>query len=106
LNAERIVLMIAHCNLQVRQVDLTFEPSRGRNADMAETRSREYLHFFAWFRKYSEVFGRIGSVQRFRRLSPEIGQETADGKADCIYCEQRHQSLTFEQFDVIQAIHE
>src|SRR5215813_15480137 len=46
LNAERIVLMIAHRDLQVRQVDLALEPSRGRNADMVETRSREYPHFF------------------------------------------------------------
>src|SRR5262249_35980929 len=46
LDAERIVLMIAHRDLQVRQVDLALEPSRGRNADMVETRSREYPHFF------------------------------------------------------------
>src|SRR5262252_6655757 len=46
LDAERIVLMIAHRDLQVRQVDLALEPSCGRNADMVETRSREYPHFF------------------------------------------------------------
>src|SRR5215813_12359257 len=46
LDAERIVLMIAHRDLQVRQVYLALEPSRGRNADMVETSSREYPHFF------------------------------------------------------------
>lgn len=37
------VLMIAHRDLQVRQVDLTLEPSRGRNADMIERIPRVFF---------------------------------------------------------------
>ena len=44
LDAERIVLMIADRDLQVRQVDLASEPSRGRNADMVEPRSLHRVH--------------------------------------------------------------
>src|SRR5215467_7672503 len=61
LDAERIVLMIAHRDLQVRQVDLALEPSRGRNADMVETRSREYPHFF---RLVPEVIGTVSGWER------------------------------------------
>src|SRR5215467_13795816 len=61
LDAERIVLMIAHRDLQVRQVDLALEPSRGRNADMVETRSREYLHFFSLL---PEVIGTVSDWER------------------------------------------
>src|SRR5262249_23192216 len=61
LDAERIVLMIAHRDLQVRQVDLALEPSRSRNADMIDTRSREYPHFF---RLVPEVIGTVSDWER------------------------------------------
>src|SRR5215813_11467098 len=53
--------MIAHRDLQLRQVDLALEPSRGRNADMVETRSREYPHFF---RLVPEVIGTVSDRER------------------------------------------
>src|SRR5215813_8949396 len=78
LNAERIVLMIAHRDLQVRQVDLALEPSRGRNADMVETRSREYPHFFPLgsgnrncfgLGAYSGSAGEVQKLVRRRRMA-------------------------------------
>src|SRR5262249_35980181 len=77
LDAERIVLMIAHRDLQVRQVDLALEPSRGRNADMVETRSREYPHFFPLgsnrncfgLGAYSGSAGEVQKLVRRRRMA-------------------------------------
>src|SRR5215467_16104612 len=91
LDAERIVLMIAHRDLQVRQVDLALEPSRGRNADMVETRSREYPHFF---RLVPEVIGTVSGWERTAVPQAKSRNWSGDGgwKADFIYCEQPHQS--------------
>src|SRR5262245_48308738 len=72
LDAERIVLMIAHRDLQVRQVDLALEPPRGRNADMVETRSREYPHFFPHcfgLGAYSASAGEVQKLVRRRRMA-------------------------------------
>src|SRR5215467_12873521 len=93
LDAERIVLMIAHRDLQVRQVDLALEPSRGRNADMVETRSREYPHFF---RLVSEVIGTVSGWER--TAVPQAKSRNWSGaggwQADCIYCEQQTSPTT------------
>src|SRR5215468_12088934 len=83
--------MIAHRDLQLRQVDLALEPSRGRNADMVETRSREYSHFF---RLVPEVIGTVSDRERTAVPQAKSRNWSGDGgwQVDCVYCEQQYQS--------------
>src|SRR5215831_7474603 len=91
LDAERIVLMIAHRDLQVRQVDLALEQSRGRNGDMVETRSREYPHFFSLV---PEVIGTVSDWERTAVPQAKSRNRSGDGgrQSGFFYCEQQNQS--------------
>src|SRR5262245_42472312 len=93
LDAERIVLMIADHDLQVRQVDLALAPACGRNDDMVEARSREYPHFF---RLVPEVIGTVSDWERTAVPQAKSRNWSGEGgwQADCKYCEQQHQSTT------------